>query len=365
MTNRKNNPYLYIRSKIKYAVFLCIYFSLWPFAKLLYGRSKNWLICEREHDAQDNGYVFFCFLASKHPEIKCTYLIDKKSADYKKVCLIGNTVQFGSIKHFLMVLGCRVKISTHLFGYSPWVQLTTYYRRNKTRDIHVFLQHGITKNYHLGLSRESCNGLSLFICGARPEYEYILKEFNYNNDVPQYTGFPRYDFLNSLKPKQQILIMPTWRANLVNMSDDEFIKTNYYSCWKETIENSELMAIAQKNKLAIKFYLHNSFQKFSHLFKNNQIVNVITYEEETVQTLLKESLFLITDYSSVFFDFAYLTKPVVYYQFDEDDYYSNHYEKGYFDYRRDGFGDVCVDIEQVIESISRIIDDEPKKDLEA
>ncbi|MEX6101942.1 CDP-glycerol glycerophosphotransferase family protein [Mammaliicoccus sciuri] len=34
--------------------------------------------------------------------------------------------------------------------------------------------------------------------------------------------------------------------------------------------------------------------------------------------LFKESKLMITDYSSVAFDFSFLEKPVIYYQFDRD-----------------------------------------------
>ena len=70
--------------------------------------------------------------------------------------------------------------------------------------------------------------------------------------------------------------------------------------------------------------------------------------------MLKESVLLITDYSSVFFDFGYMRKPVVYYQFDEDVFYSKHYKKGYFDYRQMGFGDVSTSEDDAIVSLLRI-----------
>ena len=92
----------------------------------------------------------------------------------------------------------------------------------------------------------------------------------------------------------------------------------------------------------------------TQLFQSNKIVTVLKYEDETVQNLIKESSILITDYSSVFFDFAYLKKPLVYYQFDEDSFNDTHYDKGYFDYRKDGFGDVCNKEEEVIASLFRI-----------
>ena len=58
--------------------------------------------------------------------------------------------------------------------------------------------------------------------------------------------------------------------------------------------------------------------------------------DESYQELFNNSSVLVTDYSSVFFDFAYLKKPVIYYH-PIDDY---HYENSYFDYETMGFGDV-------------------------
>lgn len=80
-------------------------------------------------------------------------------------------------------------------------------------------------------------------------------------------------------------------------------------------------------------------------FNINQKVEVPDYNT-SYQKLFNESSILITDYSSVAFDFAYLKKPVIYYQFDE-----NHLEKGYFDYNTMGFGEVINDHEILIQLI--------------
>ena len=64
----------------------------------------------------------------------------------------------------------------------------------------------------------------------------------------------------------------------------------------------------------------------------------------------------ITDFSSLAFDFGYMNRPVIYYQYDEEEYFKGHYIKGYFDYRRDGFGPVCNSYEQVIKSLKGIVD---------
>ena len=42
---------------------------------------------------------------------------------------------------------------------------------------------------------------------------------------------------------------------------------------------------------------------------------------------------MITDYSSVFFDFSYMRKPVIFYQFDEKKFRKAQYAEGYFSYK--------------------------------
>ena len=64
---------------------------------------------------------------------------------------------------------------------------------------------------------------------------------------------------------------------------------------------------------------------------------------------MKASL-LITDYSNIFFDFGYLKKPIIYTQFDYEEY-RKYYQMGYFDYIIHGFGPVCYNIECTITKI--------------
>uniref|UniRef100_UPI00055AF27F CDP-glycerol glycerophosphotransferase family protein n=1 Tax=Butyrivibrio sp. AE3009 TaxID=1280666 RepID=UPI00055AF27F len=61
--------------------------------------------------------------------------------------------------------------------------------------------------------------------------------------------------------------------------------------------------------------------------------------------MYSEAELIVTDYSSAIFDFAYLRKSIIYYQFDGDEYYQNNpfTKKGFFDYEKDGFGPVVKD----------------------
>jgi CDP-glycerol glycerophosphotransferase (TagB/SpsB family) len=84
---------------------------------------------------------------------------------------------------------------------------------------------------------------------------------------------------------------------------------------------------------------------FNNVFQKN-------YKIPDYQTLFKESSLMVTDYSSVAMDFAYLYKPIIYTQFDKNEFFKQHaYVKGYFDYERDGFGPVVYDYKSTIDEI--------------
>ena len=90
------------------------------------------------------------------------------------------------------------------------------------------------------------------------------------------------------------------------------------------------------------FKPHPELQKYLDLVNINEEV-IVSYDD-SYQELFNSSSLLITDYSSVFFDFAFLKKPIIYYHPYED----YHYEKGYFDYESMGFGDVIKDYADLI-----------------
>ena len=97
------------------------------------------------------------------------------------------------------------------------------------------------------------------------------------------------------------------------------------------------------------FCLHPSFSSQSKDFHNNSIFTI--RESFNYTKILTQASLLITDYSSVFFDFAYMKKPIIYTQFDYEEYRNNHYKKGYFDYHTNGFGSICFQKEKCIDLI--------------
>jgi CDP-glycerol glycerophosphotransferase (TagB/SpsB family) len=74
-------------------------------------------------------------------------------------------------------------------------------------------------------------------------------------------------------------------------------------------------------------------------------VTPLSYEGGDPQELFARARVFVTDFSSIAFNAAYLERPVVYYQFDEETVLEGGHvgRRGYFDYRRDGFGPVAED----------------------
>ena len=155
--------------------------------------------------------------------------------------------------------------------------------------------------------------------------------------------------------------MPTWRSWLSAKRDGVTWKdvenSTYLKCWTSVLRSGRLQKMAKKYGISFVFYPHYEVQSFLHLFgKSDEGIEIADFAHYDVQQLLKESMLLITDYSSVFFDFAYMRKPVIYYQFDEEEYRAQHYRQGYFDYRRDGFGEVVTEQDALFDLLEQYLE---------
>lgn len=317
--------------------------------------SPLWLISERGTDARDNAYFFFVWLKENHPEINAKYIISTKSKDYPKLQKYKDSlVVYDSFDHYKKIWQASYLISTHICGYRPDLQYFSELDRRfnilKSK-IKVFLQHGIIKDDLKALYAKNVN-LDLFICGAKSEYEYIKGNFGFKPEIVQYTGLCRYDNLLDIKVKKQILIMPTWRMYI---DKHHFKESTYFDAYKKLLTNKEFQEMSIKRDYNIVFYPHYEVQQFIDDFKRLPLSSNITIADMSydVQTLLKESAVLITDYSSVFFDFAFMHKPIIFYQFDKKDFYSKHYAKGYLDLAN--FGKITQTVNDCCDEINDLL----------
>ena len=370
MENIKKIKYIKLSDILGCFIFLIMIISslCFKFYKKKKKKRRLWLVSELKDTCRDNGYHFFKYVRENHPSDYCFYVIDKKSKDYSKIKEYGNIVPYGGLKFWLYYMAADKNIGTNK-AFDPNHPL--FYVLHNYLNLYnncVFLQHGITKD-DAPMFYYKNTKYKLFICGARPEYEYIKSKFGYPENNLKYTGFARFDNLHDIHINcKQILIMPTWRNWLgreVNFlsSIENFKDTDYYKKWNNLLNDDDFISYIESNELNVKFYPHYQMSAYVHFFKSkSKNIKILNNEEEDIQKLLIESALLITDFSSVYMDFAYMKKPVIYYQFDREEYRQKQLQEGYFDYLKDGFGPVVESRYDLINELKKFnVDFTPSK----
>ena len=351
--------------KIKLVVYRMLYFIAKIFKK-----KEIWIVSDRFNAANDNGIILYKYLLENEKDAKVYFVLSKKYDEYKKFKGMKNLLAYETIKYkILFLLSDKVISSQADEPYLNPFGKNKHYIKNLYNYKFVFLQHGITKNDISGWLNKHEKNIKLFITAAKPEYDSLF-EYNYYYDKKdvKLTGLARYDALEN-RNKKKILIMPTWRKNLagevnpkvsIRKYNESFKYSDYFQFYNGLLENKKLLECLKKHKYECHFYVHPSIIAQAKDFKGNKYVKVHDEIADYNKEFCEGSL-LVTDYSSVAFDFAYLEKPVIYSQYDKETFYEGHlYDEGYFDYERDGFGPVITDKEKLVDEIVRYIKKECK-----
>lgn len=346
--------------------FFLFLLALLPAAIYKRHRPHIWLLCEYHMEAQDNAYALFRYLRNNQRQIDAVYAIADSSPMRDAVSAIGPTVSYGSLKHWIYYLAAEVNISSQKGG-KPNAAVCYFFEvilgwlKNKR----VFLQHGVTKDDLPFLHYDKAK-LSMFCCAALPEYTFIRDTFGYPDGVVQYLGFCRFDDLHDNAPDPQlVLILPTWRMWLERQckNTDDFQRSDYYREWDALLNSQEFDDLLSKHDKHAIYVTHRNMSRFETCFSTqSERISICRWDELSIPSLLKKASVLITDYSSVYMDFAYMEKPVVYYHFDADAYREGHLPTGYFDYRRDGFGPVADTIHNLFAYLNTIFQNDCKMD---
>ncbi len=328
-------------------------------------RKPVWLIADRHDQAGDNGEAFFDYLRmKKKKEVSPFFVISENSKDWLRLRKTGRAVKAQGLKHKLLSIVSDVTVSSG--GRSPILDDPFGPDRIWNRDIllskpFVFLQHGITLH---DLSEDMCfwlRGYSGFVTAAERERNSILNNtYGYDDNEVWLTGFARYDKLSNEK-KKTITIMPTWRKGLTAGLDkqtgkwilkDGFRESSYCHFYHCLLTDPKLIAVAERLNYTIYFHPHPIMAPYIGLFAPDDSIR-ITDGKTSYRDIFAKSALIVTDYSSVAFDFAYLEKPVIYTQFDREEVFSgmHTFKKGYFDYEKDGFGPVTTVIDETVDRI--------------
>lgn len=185
--------------------------------------------------------------------------------------------------------------------------------------------------------------------------EIFKRAFQFQKNVVE-AGYPRNDFIyinNNLKAidalkkqhglpidKKIILYAPTWR-------DDQFYNKGRYKLdlqldlqlLQKRLDSDYIILLRMHYLVAEQFDLE-PYKGFVYDFSKHVDINELY--------LLSD--LLITDYSSVFFDYANLKRPIIFYTYDIDSY-RDKLRGFYFDLETEAPGPVVINTEEVLEEI--------------
>jgi len=331
----------------------------WSWLLRRLNRKKDiWLVGERSYKAQDTGYHFFKFMRESHPDKNVYYVIDKNSPEYRNVEPLGNVLHFKSKDHIWNTLMATKIVSSHHADYLYPTRTPRFIKAVKATKI--FLQHGVmgTKNMIANYGKKSRGfNTDVFLVSSDFEKDMIVNDFEYDPSDVFVTGLSRFDSLlnNDTEIKRQLLIIPTWRDWIGSNMD--FTETEYFQRYHHLVHSDELHSLAKRYGFEIIFCLHPNMQMYTNYFKDAP-VRVISQGEVNVQTLLKESAMMITDYSSVAFDFSFLHKPIIYYQFDRSRFIGK--RPSHLDLDNDLPGDIVYNQETLLEILTQYAENDFK-----
>lgn len=373
----KNTKINHVKRELKYWKSLLrrghlkpIWYRLCYFLQRLTKRKQVWLVSDRTMVANDNGMHLFKYIcAQNNKEIKPYFVIDRHSPDYQKMKKIGSVLPHNTFRYRIKFLMADKIISSQAddWVYNAFNDEETYYRDLYKYQL-IFLQHGIIKDDLSRWLQYYNKNLKMFVTSAEREYNSIIQgNYYYDDTVVKITGLPRYDNLEN-KPEKMIAIMPTWRKSLAGSINavkgtreynPQFKKSEYARFYNRLINDEKLIETMKQKGYRGIFVVHPSHVENRIDFKSDMFEIVNGFAD--YQEIFGKASLLVSDYSSVPFDFAYLRKPVIYTQFDKKEFFSGHlYEEGYFSYDEDGFGPVCYNYEDTVNEMIKTIENDCK-----
>lgn len=323
-----------------------------------------WLLMDRDSQADDNAEHLYRYIKDNYPEQKIYFVLRRNSHDWQRLLSDGfKLIEFGTQEHESALMSCSKVISSHADKY-----VTNYLGPRMLAGRHyVFLQHGVTKDDISGWLNQK-EYIDCLITSSKDEYNSIANDgtrYNYGKKEVVLTGFPRHDKLlhNTNNNERKLIIMPTWRLGIVGAVKNggnerevnpEFMQTNYAKNWSGLLKSPKLKELCETYKFNVIFFPHANIQCYLDMFEVPDYIEIVKHSStSSIQSLFIESTMMITDYSSVAFEMAIQKKQTLYYQFDEDECFNGGhiYSKGYFDYRRDGFGTVSINEDELLSSL--------------
>lgn len=261
----------------------------------------------------------------------------------------------------MKALYAEVILDTHasLFGFLGFDSALVLYLQDLFNPLNVCIQHGLTVQNIAQYQNRLKDNMRLYCCASSNEIENLKRPvYGYvNSDCLKLTGLARYDGLIN-NDQKQILISPSWRRNIASGSkmgtprqhSESFKESDYFRIYNSLINDKKLVETAKRTKYKIVYLLHPITSSQISDFDRNDYVDILQATDGTsYEKILTESSLMVTDYSGIQFDFAYMRKPILYYH--PKDLPSHFEESPYYSYKRDAFGPLIDNQDELVNQL--------------
>ena len=228
-----------------------------------------------------------------------------------------------------------------------------FFRRHPSWQ-YIFLQHGtifmkesVLYNGYLYPAKFD----KFLVCSDREENLWL--KYNFPKEKLIKVGLPRWDLLKNLPQHKEksILMMLTWRGLNGVTFENSLYKKNLLSL----LHNTKLNKYLSQNNITLYFAPHHALSGNAHInFDLSEEKNIQIVDGGKVSQYIRQCSCLLTDLSSVAFDFMFQNKPVVFYILDKDDRALNRFDAKdliRFNYKQYILPDVFFDENAVVNRV--------------
>ncbi|WP_144714538.1 CDP-glycerol glycerophosphotransferase family protein [Curtobacterium pusillum] len=332
--------------------------------------SRAWVFIDRDTDANDNAEHAYRYVLRHRPDINAFFVLNRDSKDWDRLKREGfRMVAFRSLEWVQLMLHAEHVASSHIADFVT--RPLPVAKFGQPRFHFTFLQHGVI-NYDLSRWLNSKRP-DLFVVSTPQEKLAIAGDgqWIFSEHEVVLTGLPRFDALLEKsravgqEGRDLILVMPTWRHYLVGAQvagsgawerDDRFMESRFAKEYTALMSSPALRELATRTGKRLALMPHPLLRPYLSDFDLPADVEVLDFATTGIQDVLARTAAFVTDFSSLAFDAAFIDVPVVYFHFDMKEFFGGSHSgrRGYFDYDRDGFGEVTSSVEAVERAVKQI-----------
>lgn len=270
--------------------------------------------------------AYSLFLHMKKRKLKAYYVLLKDTELYKKLEKENNLENIIAIKNYSKSDGRefiykisdilpKTKVIITSFGLGNAID---YYFKQIPYLKYIFIQHGqvFFKESVLNNGYISPRTFDKVLVSSGIETN-IFKKYGWSDNRLLKSALPRWDLLNdnTYPNEKSIMIMFTWRST----TPKRFSQSLYWKRLVLLLENKEFNNFIQNNNIKVYFAPHHAFEEKSNISISINLPNIKFINSLEISEYIKKSSMLLTDLSSVAFDFMFQNKPVIFYGLDRGD----------------------------------------------